>query len=103
MRRTHQLLAASLLAALLPVAAGAEPRGKTKNLEAGARPLETLPLPFASAAPDWLTSNLHVHRRSGLEYRRSLRMGENEYTLALRGPVIERKRLSFGLAVQLRF
>jgi len=86
---------------LVPVAASAEPRRDARHLEARKRPPETLPLPFP--APEWLTANLHLHRKAGLEYRHALQLGGHEYTLGVQGPVVNKRRLNLGLAVQMRF
>jgi hypothetical protein len=102
MQRARRFVSATLLAAILPVApALAEPNRSLTGLRADDRPPETIPLPFP--APEWLHTNLHIHRDAGLEYRRSLSWGEHDYTFSLLGPVIHEKRLDFGLAFQLRF
>lgn len=102
-------LALALVAAL-PLAPGAlraEPGEERPTVErrrtlTAARHLEPGGAADSARPLAWMTENLHIHKGTGLEYRRRLRMGERPIELGVQGPVV-RKKKSLGLTLVVRF
>jgi hypothetical protein len=54
----------------------------------------------------WLSHHLdrvHLHKRSGLEYRRPLNIGQREIELRVRAPGLKLKRKRLGMSFEVRF
>ena len=54
----------------------------------------------------WLSHHLdrvHLHRKSGLEYRRPLTIGERAIELRVRAPGLKLKRKRLGMSFEVRF
>ena len=49
----------------------------------------------------WIPANLHIEKRAGVEYRRSLTVGHRDVIWAVQGPVVAGD--AYGLGFELRF
>jgi hypothetical protein len=49
----------------------------------------------------WIPTDLHLEKRAGVEYRRSLTMGHHDFVWAIQGPVVAGD--AYGLGFELRF
>ena len=54
----------------------------------------------------WLSHHLdrlHIHKKSGLEYRRPFSVGERDLELRVRGPALKMRRKRLGMSFEVRF
>ena len=49
----------------------------------------------------WIPAHLHLEKRAGVEYRRSLTVGHRDFVWAVQGPVVAGD--AYGLGFELRF
>ncbi len=49
----------------------------------------------------WIPAHLHLEKRTGVEYRRSLTVGHRDFVWAIQGPVVAGD--AYGLGFELRF
>jgi hypothetical protein len=49
----------------------------------------------------WIPAHLHLQKKAGIEYRRSLTVGHREFVWAVQGPVVTKG--TYGLGFELRF
>ena len=66
----------------------------------GSRDETQLEIDAAASRPAWMNA-VHIDRKSGFEVRRSLRVGEHDVILGVKGPILKKKRL--GLSIEFRF
>ena len=66
----------------------------------GSRDETQLEIDTAADRPAWMNA-VHIDKKSGFAVRRSLRLGEHDVILGVKGPILKKKRL--GLSIELRF
>ena len=71
---------------------GLRPRQKREILSSLDRP---------ASKRRWIPADLHLEKRAGVEYRRSVTMGHRDFVWAVQGPVVAGD--AYGLGFELRF
>jgi hypothetical protein len=104
MTRRSEALGALLIGALalsLTTAAEANdaPDGKELRSRHTREILSSLERPTSRRR--WIPAHLHLEKRVGVEYRRSLTVGRRDFVWAVQGPVVAGD--AYGLGFELRF
>ncbi len=102
--RRSEALGALLIGALaLSLATAAEANDALGGVELRSRHtreiLSSLERPTSKRR--WIPAHLHLEKRAGVEYRRSLTVGHRDFVWAVQGPVVAGD--AYGLGFELRF
>ena len=102
-RRSEALSALLIGAVALSLAAAAEANDAHDGK--GVRSRHTREILSSRERPTsrrrWIPAHLHLEKRAGVEYRRSLTVGHRDFVWAVQGPVVAGD--AYGLGFELRF
>ena len=102
--RRSEALAALLIGALalsLATAAGANDTAGSDELRSRQTREILSSLKRPTSTRSWIPANLHLEKKVGVEYRRSLTVGHRDFVWAVRGPVVASG--AYGVGFELRF
>ncbi len=104
MRRALIIVFSTLTLLLIAGGAAGEEEGVPSPEQSRLRSVEILAhIEQPEAQKSWLSHHLdriHVHRKAGLAYTRSLSLAERDLELSLRGPALGKKSLGFSFEIR---